>query len=252
MKARSIGAALFAAIAGAVPITAPAQQGRFPLPAPDWPSPVHDDPIIPFVLLERLEYRAQREANVRTWDVQGWIGSDYNKLWIKSEGAQKVGGRTEGAEAQALYARLLSPFWYLQTGVRTDVLPHPTRNNFVLAVQGLAPYWFNIEASAFIGQGGKLAGRLEANYDFLITQRLILQPRAEINFAVASDATRGAGEGIRNVDLGVRLRYEFSRQFAPYIGVNWTAQMGETADLARARGERAREHAVVLGVRVWF
>lgn len=232
--------------------SASAQQSRFPLPPADWPAPVHDSPMIPFILLDRVEYRALRDANVRAWDVQGWLGGDYNKFWFKSEGEQQVGGRTEGAEVQALYARLLSPFWYLQAGVRSDVLPRPSRNNLVVAVQGLAPYWFDVEASAFIGDAGKLAGRLEAVYDFLVTQRLILQPRVETNFALDRDMARGAGRGLRDVELGLRLRYEFSRQFAPYIGVNWTRQIGATADLARARGDRASEVGIVLGVRAWF
>lgn len=252
MKPSLRGAVLFLAVAGAMATSASAQQGRFPLPPADWPAPVHDNPIIPFILLDRLEYRAQKDANVRTWDVQGWVGGDYNKFWFKSEGEQQVGGRTEGAEVQALYARLVSPFWYLQAGARSNLLPHPSRNNLVLAVQGLAPYWFDIEASAFVGEGGKLAGRVEAEYDFLITQRLILQPRAETNFAVSRDTARGAGRGLRDVELGVRLRYEISRQFAPYIGVNWTRQIGDTADLARARGDRASELGIVLGLRAWF
>lgn len=232
--------------------SATAQQTAFPVPSADWPAPVHDNAATPFVLIDRLEYRIQKDANVRSWDLQGWLGSDYNKLWLKSEGEQQVGGRTDRAEFQALYARLISPFWYVQTGVRGDVRPRPSRNQLVLAVQGLAPYWFDVEASAFIGEGGKLSGRLEAEYDFLITQRLILQPRAETNFAVSSDAVRGAGRGIRDIELGLRLRYEFSRQFAPYLGVNWTRQMGQTADLARNRGECAREFGVVLGLRAWF
>lgn len=232
--------------------TAWAQQERFPLPPKAWPAPVHDDPVFRFLLLDRLEYRAQKGADARVWDIQGWVGGDYNKLWLKSEGEKSVGGRTEEADVQALYARLFAPFWYFQAGVRAETRPTPTRNSLVLGVQGLAPYWFDVEASAFFAEGGKLSARLEAEYDFLISQRLILQPRVETGFAASSDAERGVGRGFNDVELGLRLRYEFTRQFAPYIGVNWTRKVGDTADLARSRGEDVTERGVVLGLRAWF
>lgn len=232
--------------------TAWAQQGRFPLPPSAWGPPVHDNPLIPFLLVDRLEYRAQKGADARVWDVQGSIGGDYNKLWIKSEGEKTVGGQTAEADLQALYARLISPFWYLQAGVRAQTRPTPSRNSLVLGVQGIAPYWFDVEASAFFAEGGKLSARLEAEYDFLLTQRLILQPRVETGFAASSDAERGVGRGFNDVEFGLRLRYEFTRQFAPYIGVNWSRKVGDTADLARRRGEDVKEYGVVVGLRAWY
>ena len=244
---------IIAAVAGFASSAAGwAQQDAFPLPPKAWPAPVHDSSAIPFLLIDRLEYRSQKGADARVWDVQGWVGGDYNKLWIKSEGEKRVGGSTEEADVQALYARLLSPFWYLQAGVRSEVRPTPSKNSLVLGVQGLAPYWFDVEASAFLAEGGKLSARLEAEYDFLLTQRLILQPRIETGFAASSDAARGVGRGINDVELGLRLRYEFSRQFAPYIGANWSRKVGDTADLARSRGEDVKEYGVVAGVRLWF
>ena len=227
------------------------QQDPFPLPPKDWPKPVPDTQLFSYILLDRFEYRAQKGKDLGMWDVQGWFGADYNKFWFKSEGEKEFGGRTENGEFQALYARRISPFWHLQTGVRREMRPLPERTTAVIAAQGLAPYWFNVEAMAFIGNG-RLSGRVEAEYDQLLTQRLILQPRAETVFATSSDPERGLGRGVNHVELGIRLRYEIRREFAPYIGINWTRRIGETADLARAQGRDASETAIVLGVRVWY
>ncbi len=203
-----------------------------------------------FLLLDRFEYRARSGSDGWAWGAQGWWGGDYNKLWFKSEGEGEWHGAAERADVQALYARRVSPYWHLQAGVRRDARPTPSRNQGVLAIQGLAPYWFNVEASAFFGNG--LSGRLEAEYDQLITQRLILQPRIETNFSASADAARGVGSGVNDLELGLRLRYEIRREFAPYIGVNWMRQFGGTADLARAAGRDTRETALVLGVRIWY
>lgn len=204
-----------------------------------------------YFLLDRLEYSWQNGDNVRVWDAQGWFGSDYNKLWLKTEGEQTVGGSTEDAEVQLLYSRLVRPFWYLQAGIRHEARPDPSRNYGVLAIQGLAPYGFDVEGSLFF-RAGEVSGRFEAEYDQLITQRLILQPRIETNFAGSSDRQRGIGSGFNDVQLGLRLRYEIRREIAPYIGVTWTRKLGDTADLARVGGEDVRQFAVVAGIRLWY
>jgi copper resistance protein B len=227
-----------------------AQDDRFPPPPKNWPSPVMDREPFAFFLLDRFEYQAKKGSDSRVWDAQGWFGGDYNKLWLKSEG-QSVGGRTEEADVQVLYARRIAPFWHLQGGVRSETRPGPTQNYGVLAIQGLAPYWMNVEASAFL-RGGELSGRLEAEYDQLLSQRLILQPRIETNFSGASEPARGVGRGINDVELGLRLRYEIRRELAPYVGINWTRKVGDTADLARARGEDVSAKSLVLGLRVWY
>lgn len=229
---------------------APAAQHAFPLPPKDWPKPVMDTERFTFLLLDRLEYRWQNGDDAASWDAQTWWGGDLNKLWLKSEG-EKAGGRTEEAEVQALYARRITPFWHLQAGVRHEARPEPAQNYGVLALQGLAPYWIQAEASAFV-RSGEISARLEAEYDQLITQRLILQPRIETNFAGSADAARGIGKGLSDVELGLRLRYEIRREFAPYIGLTWTRKVGDTADLARARGEDASEYALVAGLRLWY
>lgn len=230
-----------------------AEQRPFPLPPKEWPETINDNPIIPFVLLDRLEYRWNDEgADGRLWDAQGWIGRDWNKLWFKTEGEDAVAGPTEEAEVQALYARLIAPFWYLQAGLRYDTRPAPSRTFAVLGVQGLALYWFDIEATAFVSDAGETSARLEAEYDLLLTQRLILQPRIETNVAAQAVEERGIGRGVNNVELGLRLRYEIKREFAPYLGVVWSRKLGETADLAEAQGEDVRRAAIVAGIRAWF
>ncbi|MCU0951059.1 MAG: copper resistance protein B [Burkholderiaceae bacterium] len=232
--------------------SADASADRFPLPPRQWGPPVHDTPTLPYLLIDRLELRATGGPDARMWDVQGWVGSDYNKVWFKSEGESEVGGRTEQGDAQLLYARLISPFWYVQAGVRRHWRPTPARNSLVIGAQGLAPGWFEVGASAFVEEGGRLSARFEAEYDLLLTQRWILQPRIESNVSAQADAARGLGSGVNDVELGVRLRYELRRELAPYIGVNWTRKVGATADLARGAQEDVSERSVVIGIRAWF
>lgn len=243
----SVAAMLGFAFAGA----AFAQQDQFPLPPKEWPAPVMDKQPFTFILLDRLEYRSQAGPNLRTWDGQGWIGGDMNKFWFKTEGENEAGGRTDRAEVQALYARRISPFWYVQAGVRRDWRSGISRDSAVVGVQGLAPYWFQVEAMLFGDRRG-LSGRVELETDLLATQRLIFQPRIETQFAGYADRDRGVERGIEHVEAGLRLRYEIRRELAPYIGVSWTRKLGDTADLARARGERVRESSIVAGIRVWY
>lgn len=228
-----------------------AQQDPFPLPPKEWPKPITDTDRFGFLLLDRFEYRAQRGKDLAMWDAQGWVGGDYNKFWFKSEGERERGVKTERAEIQALYARRVSPYWHLQAGLRQDARPTPSRTTGVLAVQGLAPYWFSVEAMAFF-RAGEVSGRVEAEQDILLSQRLVLQPRIETVFASSADPERGVGRGLNHVELGLRLRYEIRREFAPYIGINWTRRLGDTADLARHAGENVGELAIVTGFRLWY
>ena len=227
------------------------QQDPFPLPPEHWPSPVQDTQPFSYLLFDRLEYRAGDGDELGMWDAQGWLGGDYNKLWLRTEGEGEFGGRTERAEVQALYARRISPYWHLQVGVRQEMRPQPAENTAVIAVQGLAPYWFDIEAMAFIGED-TVTGRFEVEYDQLLTQRLVLQPRLETVFATSSQPERTVGSGVNHVEVGLRLRYEVRREFAPYVGVNLTRWLGETADLVRAQGDDTSDWAIVLGVRAWY
>lgn len=250
MKSMMFRALLVLVFACSLPL-ALAQGGRFPLPPAEWPSPVMDRQGFTYLLLDRLEYRWQKGDNARVWDAQGWFGGDYSKLWLKSEGEQIAGGKTEEADVQLLYARLIRPFWYLQAGVLSETRPGPSRNYAVLGVQGLAPYEFDVEATLFL-RAGEVSGRVEAEYDLLLGQRLILQPRFETGFSGRSDPQRGVGSGINDVQFGLRLRYEIRREIAPYVGFSWGRKVGDTADMARGRGEGVTERGIVAGLRLWY
>lgn len=212
-----------------------------------------DDHIFTFFQAEQLEYRLGDGDDRLKWDAQGWIGEDYNKLWLKTEG-EKVfgGGGLEEAEVQLLYSRIIHPFWDLQVGGRFDVRPQPQRGFGVLGVQGLAPYFFEVDAAAFVSHEGDLSARLKGEYDLLITQQLILQPSAELNLAAQEVEKLGIGRGLTDVELGLRLRYEIVREFAPYVGIAWERKVGRTADFARAEGEDVDVLSFVAGVRFWF
>ena len=167
-------------------------------------------------------------------------------------GEGQFGGPLDDLELFGLYSRAVSPYWNLQAGVRYDVKPDPSRTYAVIGVEGLAPYWFEITAAAFLSNKGEVRGRIEGYYDQRITQKLILQPRFEANLSAQSIPELGVGAGLTNLELGARLRYEIKREFAPYIGVSWTNKFGGTADMARSEGERTEDFAVVAGLRFWF
>lgn len=211
-----------------------------------------DDQIFTFFQAEQLEYRFKDGKDSLNWDAQGWIGEDYNKLWIKTEGEKVFGGRLEEAEVQVLYSRLIHPFWDIQVGGRYDARPQPQRGFGVIGLQGLAPYFFEVDAAGFVSHEGDVSARLKAEYELLLTQKLILQPSAEFNLAAQQVEKLGIGSGLTDVELGLRLRYEFVREFAPYVGVSWERKIGKTADFARDEGEDVDALSLVTGVRFWF
>lgn len=219
----------------------------------NWPSPVHDNPVLSKIMLDRLEVRDTKEGNLKYWEGQAWVGTDLNKLWIKSEG-EVLKGSTEGADVEALYSHAVAPFWDVQAGVRRDfsVNGQPSRTWAAFALKGLAPYFFEADASAYVGGAGRTAARVKAEYELLLTQRLILMPELEFNLYGKSDPERGLGSGLSNLDLGLRLRYEIRREFAPYVGVAWTRKFGGTADLARADGQAVQDTQWLVGVRSWW
>lgn len=204
------------------------------------------------VLFDRLEYRGVDGRDGYAWDAEGWYGGDYDRLWIKTEGEGEFGGALESAEVQALYSRAIGPWFNLQAGVRYDFRPKPDRGHLVLGVQGLAPYWFEIDAAAFLSEKGDLTARFEAEYDQRITNRLILQPRVEFDLAAQDVPELGVGAGLSTVEAGLRLRYEIKREFAPYVGVQYERRLGDTADFARAAGEDVGGWAFLVGLRSWF
>lgn len=204
------------------------------------------------LLLDRLEYRALDSRDGYAWEGEGWYGGDYDRLWLKSEGEGEFGGALESAEVQALYSRAIDPWFNLQAGVRYDLRPRPDRAHLVLGIQGLAPYWFEIDAAAFLSDEGDLTGRIEAEYDQRITNRLILQPRVEFDLAAQDLPELGIGAGLSSVEAGLRLRYEIKRELAPYVGVSYERRLGDSADFARAAGEDAGGWALLFGLRAWF
>ena len=204
------------------------------------------------LMVDRLEYRANKGANGYAWEGEGWIGGDINRFAFKTEGEGEVGGPLESAEVQALYSRAIDPWWNVVAGVRHDIRPEPQRSYATVGIEGLAPYWFEVEGQALVSTKGDVHLRMEGSYDQRITQRLILQPAAEVNIAAQDVPELGIGSGISNIELGLRLRYEFAREFAPYVGVHWERKLGDTARYARAEGEGASTASLVMGIRFWF
>jgi len=202
------------------------------------------------LMVDRLEYHAQKGGDGYRWKGEGWIGGDINRLMIKSEG--EIGGKLESAELQALYGRAIDPWWNIVGGIRQDFRPQPQRTYATIGIEGLAPYWFEVEGQIFLSDSGDAHLRLEADYDQRITQRLILQPAVEVNFAAQNVPELGIGSGLSDVELGLRLRYEIAHEFAPYLGINWERKLGDTARYARAADEPFSATSLVAGVRFWF
>jgi len=200
--------------------------------------------------LAEVQARAGREAF--RWDGEGWFGGDINRLTVKSEGEGRFGGGVESAEIQALYSRAIDPYWNLQAGVRHDFQPTPTRTYATLGFEGLAPYQFEVEGAVFLSSQGEVLGRLEGYYDQRITQRVILQPRVEVNLSAQDMPAQRIGSGLSSIELGLRARYEITRRLAPYIGLNWEAKAGRSADFARADGDKPAALSFVGGLRFGF
>lgn len=212
---------------------------------------VHDSGLNSFFLLDQLEYQDADEGSTLAWAASGWVGGDIDRLWFRSEG-ERTNGVTEDAELQLLYGHSIGPWWDVVAGVRQDFKPESPQTWAAFGVQGMALYAFETEATAFVGENGQTAARLEGEYDILLTNRLILQPTAEMNFYGKNDPERGVGSGLANTELGLRLRYEIVRQFAPYIGVSWSRSYGNTADMVRDEGGDVDEARFVAGIRMWF
>jgi copper resistance protein B len=205
-----------------------------------------------FVMFNLAEYQPRGNGDGFRWDGQAWYGGDIHRLALKTEGEGKFRDGVETAELQALYSRAIDPYFNLQVGVRQDLGKGPRRTYATIGFEGLAPYMFEVEGALFLSNKGDLLGRLGGYYDQRITQRLILQPRIELNLAARDVPENRIGAGLSNAELGLRLRYEITRQFAPYVGVSWDRKVGATARFARAAGEDATNSGVVAGVRIWF
>lgn len=212
---------------------------------------VHDDALHYYVLFDQLEWQAGNGATAGSWDNKGWIGTDLDRFWFRTEGEAEDGDLGE-AQAHALFGRAIHPWWDLVVGVRQDFRPGPQRTWAAVGIQGLAPYWFEVEATAYIGESGRTHLRVETEYELLFTNRLILQPLLELEMYGKSDPERGIGSGLSSGEAGLRLRYEMRRELAPYVGVTWSRKFFGTADFAEAAGEDTGGAKVALGVRMWF
>jgi copper resistance protein B len=213
--------------------------------------PAHDNTIQTFTLFNRLEGWNADQGTGLTWEGRNWIGTDLDRLWLRSEG-ERVDGRTESADLEVLYGRSVARWWDVVAGVRHDFKPGASQDFAAIGVVGLAPYKFEAEATAYVGESGQTAARFEVEYETLLSGRLILQPLVEVNLYGQDDARRGLGSGLSTIEAGLRLRYEFTRRFAPYVGVVRERAFGRTADFRRDEGEDIDDTRFVAGLRIWF
>jgi len=232
----------FVAVAGMIFVSSSAVQAG-----------AEDDPLLTKFMFDQLETRDADQDNPFVLSGQFWAGYDLEKLWIKTE-FESVGGETEESELQALYSKAIAPYWDFQVGLRKDfeVDSLPGKDWAVIGLLGLAPYYFEIDTALFIGDSGDSAFRFEAEYELLFTQRLILTPEIELNIYGQDDILARVGSGLSDIELGLRLRYEIRREFAPYIGINWTKKFGNSAVFALLDGFSDSDTEIVVGVRTWF
>ena len=213
--------------------------------------PVHDNPIETFTVFNRLEgWNAQPGMGMH-WEGASWIGTDVNRLWLRTEGERRD-GRLGSVDLEVLYGHSVSPWWDVLVGLRHDFKPGASQDFAAVGVQGLAPYKFEVTATAYLGRAGQTSARVGADYDLLLTNRLILQPLVEVNLYGQRDTRRGIGAGLSTVETGLRLRYEITRRFAPYVGIVQEHAFGDTAELRRIDGEDSDETRIVAGIRIWF
>jgi len=212
---------------------------------------MEDHPKLAFLRIDQLEAFRDAQGNGQQWEIEGGYGNNRDRLWMRSEG-ERSDGRLQEANVELLWQHAVAAFWDTQLGLRTDLGDGPDRHWAAFGIQGLAPYWFELEATGYVGATGRTAARLRAKYELLFTQRLVLQPELELNAYGKADPARGTGSGLSDASLGLRLRYEIRREVAPYVGLVWTRRFGGTADLARVRGETLFARQWVAGIRIVF
>jgi copper resistance protein B len=218
-----------------------------PIPRPHFA----DERNFASLLVDRLERVRTTDNNVTSYDLQAWYGRDYNRAVLKTEG-DIDGGTLQDAHTELLWGHAVAAFWDTQLGVRYDSGAGPDRSWLAVGFQGLAPYWFEVDATAYVRDAGQSALRISADYELLFTQKLILQPRLDANFYGKEDAARNLGAGLSDLSIGMRLRYEIRRESAPYVGIEWVGQYGGTAEYARAAGDPTKETHYVAGLLFWF
>lgn len=220
---------------------------------PDVPGhAVHDDVVNWFVLVDQLEWQSGSGERGVDWDSVGWVGKDRDRLWIRTEGTRLGHDHQYDTHVHALYGRAVARWWDVVAGVRQDLHPEAARTWLAVGVQGLAPQWFDVEATAYVGPGGRLEARLQTEYDLRITNRVLLQPVAEVDVRSQDDPGQDVGAGLGGTEVGLRLRYLIRREVAPYVGVVWHRTFFGTADQARQRGEPVSGTRLVVGLRLWM
>jgi copper resistance protein B len=231
------------------PITDADRRAAFP----DVPGhAIHDDVVNWFVLFDQVEGRAGQGDEGGSWDVSGWIGKDRDRLWFRTEGVRTAEGDFDDVQTHLLYGRQFARWWDVVGGVRQDFAPGPAQTWAAVGVQGLAPYWFEVEATGYVGGSGRTHVRFEAEHDLLLTNRLVLQPIVEFEVYGKDDLERNRAKGLTEGELGLRLRYVVRRELAPYVGLVWTRKFFGTADLARAQGDRTAGVRFAFGLRAWM
>jgi copper resistance protein B len=201
--------------------------------------------------IDLAEYQFRNGHDGYRWEGEAWTG-DLNRFVFRSKGEGSTDQRLDSAELQAIYSRALDSRWNLQVGIRQDIRPNPARSYATVGIEGLAPYKFDVLAAAFISDKGQLTARIETSFDERLTQRVVLQPRMELNVSAQDMPAQRLGSGLNNAELGARLRYEVTRQFAPYVGASWNWVAGKTADYVRAAGNSPHQRSIVIGIRSWF
>lgn len=212
---------------------------------------VSDDPFLTKVLIDSLEYYHEGHEQGLAWDVEAWAGWDLRKFWLETEGARNRDGDAEW-QVEAAYGLAIAPYWDAQLGWRHDFRLHKDQDWLLLGLQGLAPYFFESEVNFYLDPDGATALSLEAERELLLTQRWVLSPEVELLAYGQNDAERGQGSGLAGIEAGVRLRYEITREFAPYLGVTWERSLGNTADLRLDSGEHKEEVLWSVGIQAWF
>jgi copper resistance protein B len=210
-----------------------------------------DDPLNKLVLLDRFETQTTDGGTMQRWDLETWVGKSLTKVWVRTEG-ERLSGDTQRAELELLWGKSFARWWELVAGARSDFEPGPTQNWAAVGVRGTAPYRIDLEATAYVGDGGRAALRVKSHYELLVTNKLILQPLAELNWYAQRDAARGLGAGLSDAEIGLRLRYEVKREVAPYVGLVAERKLGGTADFARAAGHDPSDTRLVAGIRLRF
>ena len=233
-----------------IPVSDGSLSEDVPMP---FPGAMHmeDDPTLFKLMVDSLEYQYTDSSNDSlALDAEAWVGKDLHKLWFKTD-VESSDGKLEEAELQALYSRGIDPYWDFQVGIRKDFEP-VGREWAVVGLKGTAPYMFDVDAALFFGKGGQVGARLKAEYEMMLTQKTVLAPSLGVNLYAKDDLEAGIGSGMSDLGLSLRLKHEFKREFAPYIGVSWSKSFGGTADILEEEGEETSDTKLLLGFEAWF